>query len=57
MKEMEKDLQDKLYANEDKTYEKDLRYLIQKLEKLKPLSAAGYFDIQKSCLTSMFSIR
>ena len=57
MKEMERNLQDQLYATEEDKYEKDLRYLIQKLEKLKPLSAAGYFDIQKGCLTSMFSVR
>ena len=57
MKMMDEELQDKLRITEDKFSRRDIKHLIKKLEKLTPISAAGYFDIQKSCLTSMFSIR
>ena len=57
IKNKERELEEKLHATEEKMSRRDLKYLIKKMEKLKPLSAAGYFDIQKSCLTSMFSIR
>ena len=34
-----------------------LKYLKNKFELLRPMNASGYFDIEKSTLTSMLSVR
>ena len=52
-----KEIQEKLLlCGEDKERQK-LQYLLQRVEVLGPMSAGGYFEITKSSLISMLSVR
>ena len=42
---------------ENKEESQQLEFWKNKYDKLKPMNAAGYFDIEKSTLTSMLSVR
>ena len=37
--------------------EKQLNYLVESIKSLRPIDACGYFEITKSTLTSMVSVR
>ena len=49
--------QDLLLKSQNKPQRQKLKYLIQKIENLKGMSARGYFTVDKSTLTSMVSVR
>ena len=48
---------EKLLICHDKAKRQLLKYLIQKIDYLKPMNARGYFTVDKSTLTSMLSVR
>ena len=54
---LKEDAQDLLLKTQDKPRRQKLKYLIQKIENLKGMSARGYFTVDKSTLTSMVSVR
>ena len=54
---IKEEAQDLLLKTEDKPRRQKLKYLIQKIENLKGMSARGYFTVDKSTLTSMVSVR
>ena len=49
-------IQKMMITSYDQT-EKELNYLLERVKSLKPISACGYFEISKSTLTSMLSVR
>ena len=49
--------QDLLFVTADKRKRQNLKCMIQKINDIEPVSAAGYFIIDKSTLTSMLSVR
>ena len=49
--------QEKLLTTQEKSRRQNLKYLIQKIDNLKGMSARGYFTVDKSTLTSMVSVR
>ena len=57
METLKENAQDLLSKSQDKPGRKKLKYLIQKIENLKGMSARGYFTVDKSTLTSMVSVR
>ena len=50
-------IQERLLVTREKTERQSLKYLMKRVEMLKPLNACGYFDIAKTTLTSMVSVR
>ena len=54
---LKREIQDELLSNDRKQERKYLKYLIQRIEDLKPMNACGYFTVGKSTLTSMLSVR
>ena len=57
METLKEEAQDLLLKSQDKPQRQQLKYLIQKIENLKGMSARGYFTVDKSTLTSMVSVR
>ena len=49
-------IQEMLMKSQGET-EKQLIYLVGNIKSLRPINACGYFEISKSTLTSMFSVR
>ena len=52
-----KKLQDDLLAIKDNEDRRLVKYLIQRINFLRPMNACGYFEIDKTTLTSVVSIR
>ena len=50
-------LQKQLKTCKDKDEKQHLKYLLERLNMLKPMSACGFFEINRSTLSSMLSIR
>ena len=57
METLKEKAQDLLLKSQNKPQRQKLKYLIQKIENLKGMSARGYFTVDKSTLTSMVSVR
>ena len=57
MQAIKEQAQDMLVTLQDKQRRQRLKYLIQKIDNLKGMSARGYFTVDKSTLTSMVSVR
>ena len=57
MQAIKEQAQDMLLTLQDKQRRQRLKYLIQKIDNLKGMSARGYFTVDKSTLTSMVSVR
>ena len=57
MEALKEKAQGLLLKLQDKPRRQELKYLIQKIENLKGMSARGYFTVDKSTLTSMVSVR
>ena len=49
-------IQEMLMKSQGET-EKQMIYLVGNIKSLRPINACGYFEISKSTLTSMFSVR
>ena len=49
--------EERLLMTRDKSERQKLKYEIRKLSKLEPMTGGGYFEISKSTLTSMLSVR
>ena len=56
LQEMKEKIQKMIVSSYGQT-EKQLNYLLERIKSLKPFSACGYFEISKSTLTSMLSVR
>ena len=52
-----KKIKEKLFLNESKQERMASKFLLSKIEELRPMNACGFFGIEKSTLTSMLSIR
>ena len=52
-----RDLQERLLLCVEEKEKQKLLYLLQRVESLGPMSAGGYFEISKSTLISMLSVR
>ena len=50
-------IQEKLLQCQGEVEKAQMNYLLQRIEDLKPMNACGYFEIGKSTLTSMLSVR
>ena len=50
-------IQEKLLLCPGEMEKAKMNYLLQRIEDVKPMNAYGYFEIGKSTLTSMLSIR
>ena len=57
MQAIKEKAQDMLLILQDKPRRQKLKYLIQKIDNLKGMSARGYFTVDRSTLTSMVSVR
>ena len=57
MQSLGSQIQERLLVTREKTERQSLKYLMKRVEMLKPLNACGYFDIAKTTLTSMVSVR
>ena len=57
LKNLKRKAQDLLLMTKDKNERQYIKYMIQRIDELEPISAAGYFIIDKSTLTSMLSVR
>ena len=49
--------EERLLRTREKSEREKLKYEIRKLSKLEPMTGGGYFQISKSTLTSMLSVR
>ena len=49
--------EERLLRTREKSERQKLKYEIRKLSKLEPMTGGGFFQISKSTLTSMFSVR
>ena len=49
--------QDQLLVTRNKEDRRFVKYIIQRINCLRPMNACGYFEIDKATLTSMLSIR
>ena len=49
--------EERLLRTREKSERQQLKYEIRKLSKLEPMTGGGYFQISKSTLTSMLSVR
>ena len=54
---MKRQAQDSLLVSTVKEERQQLKYIIQRIEAMGPISARGYFEIDKTTLTSMLSVR
>ena len=52
-----KEIQEKLLQCVEENERQKLQYLLQRVEMIGPMSAGGYFEITKSSLISMLSVR
>ena len=50
-------LQEQLRVTLDKQIRQDIKYLIGKVDRIEPATAAGYFTIDRNCLLGMLSVR
>ena len=50
-------IQKKLLMTENPQEKQILEYIMKRIEMLRPMSACGFFEIEKSTLTSMLSVR
>ena len=57
VKHLGKTVEQKLLKTQNKSERQHLKYLSKMIDKIKPFSACGYFDIGKGTLTSMLSVR
>ena len=57
LQKLKRQAQDNLLASSVKTERQQLKYIIQRIEGMGPISARGYFEIDKTTLTSMLSVR
>ena len=57
LQNLKRQAQDSLLASSVKTERQQLKYIIQRIGGIGPISARGYFEIDKSTLTSMLSVR
>ena len=57
LKNLKRKAQEILLMTKDKSERQYIKYMIQKIDEMEPISAAGYFIIDKSTLTSMLSVR
>ena len=57
LKDLKRKAQEILLMTKDKNKRQYLKYMIQKMDESQPISASGYFTIDKSTLTSMLSVR
>ena len=57
VKALKKKLNELLINTRDKTERQILKGQLKKVEMVEPMSACGYFTIDKSTLTSMLSVR
>ena len=57
METLKEAAQEELLTTQEKSRRQNLKYLIQKIDNLKGMSARGYFTVDKSTLTSMVSVR
>ena len=49
--------EERLFRTREKSERQKLKYEIRKLSKLEPMTGGGFFQISKSTLTSMLSVR
>ena len=49
--------EERLVRTREKSERQKLKYEIKKLSKLEPMTGGGFFQISKSTLTSMLSVR
>ena len=49
--------EERLLRTREKSERQKLKYEIRKLSKLEPMTGGGFFQISKSTLTSMLSVR
>ena len=49
--------EERLLRTREKSERRKLKYEIRKLSKLEPMTGGGFFQISKSTLTSMLSVR
>ena len=54
---MKRNIQEELRLTHDPQQRHELEYLLQRFESLNPMSAGGYFTVNKGSLTSMLSVR
>ena len=57
MQTLRRRVQEELRVTHDLLSRHELEYLLQRLESLGPMSAGGYFTVNKGSLTSMLSVR
>ena len=57
LKGLKRPIQEKLLRSTNESEKAQMNYLLQRIEDIKPMSACGYFQIEKSTLTSMLSVR
>ena len=57
LKGLKTPIQERLLHCPGEVEKAQMNYLLQKIEDVKPMNACGYFDIGKSTLTSMLSVR
>ena len=54
---LKRPIQEKLLRSNEEAEKSQMNYLLQRIEDVRPMSACGYFEIEKSTLTSMLSVR
>ena len=54
---LKRPIQEKLLRTNEESEKSKMNYLLQRIEDTRPMSACGYFQIEKSTLTSMLSVR
>ena len=54
---LKRNVQEELRLTHDPPQRHELEYLLQRFESLNPMSAGGYFTVNKGSLTSMLSVR
>ena len=50
-------IQENIMLTYDKSERQQLKFLLENVRSLRPMNACGYFEISKSTLTSMLSVR
>ena len=50
-------IQENLMITFEKSERQELKFLLETVKALRPMNACGYFEISKSTLTSMLSVR
>ena len=54
---LKRNVQEELRLTHDPQQRHELEYILQRFESLNPMSAGGYFTVNKGSLTSMLSVR